>query len=173
MILLGLGANLQSKAGPPEKTFAAALADLSAAGVRIVARSRWYRTPPDPPSAQPWYLNGVVMAETALDPVALLDLLHRIEAKYGRVRGRPNAARPLDLDLLDYDGLVRKGPGAPILPHPRLDHRAFVLQPLADVAPGWRHPGNGRTVGEMLAAMPREALSTLIQDIDLEPKTGP
>ena len=106
MILIALGANLPSRAGSPRETCEAALAALEAAGVRIEARSRWYASPPDPPSDQPWYVNGVVKVATDLEPGPLLDRLHRIERDFGRgsrAETVRNAARPLDLDLIDYD----------------------------------------------------------------------
>ncbi|HEV2549716.1 MAG TPA: 2-amino-4-hydroxy-6-hydroxymethyldihydropteridine diphosphokinase [Stellaceae bacterium] len=153
MILLGLGANLPSDLGPPVATLAAALDALGAEGVRLVRRSAWYRSPPVPPSAQPWYVNGVVQVQTTLAPGDLLALLHRIEARFGRVRGEVNAARSLDLDLLDYEGRVSDAGDTPILPHPRLHERAFVLLPLRDVAPDWGHPRLGRTIADLVAAL--------------------
>ena len=153
MILLGLGANLPSPAGPPVATLEATLAALAAAGVTIVARSRWYRTAPVPVSDQPWFINGVARVETGLEPLALLRLLQQIELQFGRRRGVRNEARPLDLDILDYDGRIEDGSGL-ILPHPRMHERAFVLLPLAEVAPGWRHPTLGETVSALIAALP-------------------
>ncbi|MDA1132578.1 MAG: 2-amino-4-hydroxy-6-hydroxymethyldihydropteridine diphosphokinase [Proteobacteria bacterium] len=158
MILIGLGANLDSELhGPPARTLAAALDELDARGIRVSARSRWWTGPPDPPSAQPWYVNGVAAVATALSPEDLLAVLLAVEATLGRQRRTPNAARTADLDLLAYGRLVRPGGGIPPeLPHPRMHLRPFVLLPLAEVAPGWRHPGSGRTVEALAASLPPE-----------------
>jgi 2-amino-4-hydroxy-6-hydroxymethyldihydropteridine diphosphokinase len=162
MILLGLGANLPSAAGTPVATLAAALAALSEAGVTVERRSPWYRSAPVPAGDQPWYVNGIATVATPLDPAELLALLHRTEARFGRVRRMPNEARPLDLDLLDYDGIVRDA--APVLPHPRLHLRGFVLLPLRDVAPGWRHPVTGVDVVELIARLPPGQLAERLDD---------
>ena len=154
MILIGLGANLPSVLGPPQATLEAALAALEKGGVAILARSSWYRSAPVPASDQPWYVNGVASIATALDPVALLALLHQLEARMGRDRRRRNEARGVDLDILDYDGLKRTE--APVLPHPRMQARGFVLLPLRDVAPGWRHPVTGAGLAQLIAALPEE-----------------
>jgi len=156
MILIALGANLPTERGGPQATLAAALEALEAEGVGVLARSRWYRSAPMPVSDQPWYVNAVVSVATRLGPAELLQLLHRIEARFGRQRRARNEARPIDLDLLDFDGLVLEQDGL-ILPHPRLHERAFVLLPLAELAPGWRHPRLGKTVTELIAALPRDA----------------
>lgn len=154
-ILIGLGANLPSAAGPPATTLEAALERLASAGISTRRRSRWFVTRPVPVSDQPWFVNGVAAVETRLEPAALLAVLHEVEAAFGRVRGAPNAARTLDLDLLAYgDRVAAPAPGAgPILPHPRLHERAFVLLPLADVVPDWRHPATGRALAELIAAL--------------------
>jgi 2-amino-4-hydroxy-6-hydroxymethyldihydropteridine diphosphokinase len=152
MILVALGANLPSPIhGGPRETLEAALIGLGRAGLRVTARSSWYETAPVPASDQPWYVNGVAVVATSLDPVEVLETLHRIEAAFGRVRAALNAPRVLDLDLLAYDAIVRED--RPVLPHPRLHVRAFVLRPLADVAPGWRHPVSGADIPEMLASV--------------------
>ncbi|HYM32782.1 MAG TPA: 2-amino-4-hydroxy-6-hydroxymethyldihydropteridine diphosphokinase [Candidatus Cybelea sp.] len=160
MILIGLGGNLPSaKFGPPVATLAAALRRLPEVGVAVAARSRWYRSAPVPSSSQPWFVNAVVAVDTGLDPLTLLAALLQVETAFGRDRGtagEPWAARVLDLDLLDYDGRILNILGPPaglILPHPRLQDRAFVLRPLLDIAPGWRHPVSGLDAAALLAAI--------------------
>lgn len=154
MIFIGLGANLSSDAfGPPANACQAALDALAGRGVAVRGRSRWYRSRPVPPSDQPWYVNGVALVETAMGPAELLALLHRIEADFGRVRGARNDARIIDLDLLDYGGRLSDRADGPILPHPRLHQRAFVLIPLQELAPAWRHPRSGRAIGALIAAL--------------------
>lgn len=155
MILVGLGANLASPThGPPFRTCEAALTALADAGVFIECRSRWYESAPVPPSGQPWFVNGAARLSSAMGPAALLAVFHDIERRLGRVRGEANAARMIDLDLLAHGDRTSNGGDGPILPHPRLAQRAFVLVPLAEVAPGWRHPRTGLSVEEMLAALP-------------------
>jgi len=151
MILIALGANLPSSAGPPAETLNAALARLEQKRVKVLARSSLYGTPAWPDPAQPAFVNAVAAIETALQPVELLALLHGVETEFGRLRSVPNAPRPLDIDLLDYDGRVT-GDGL-TLPHPRMMERSFVLAPLAEVAPGWRHPVTGHGAGELLAGL--------------------
>ena len=155
LVLIGLGANLPSEHGEPPATLRAALARLAASGVEIVRRSRFWRSAPVPVSDQPWYVNAVAAVETALPSDRLLALLHEVEAEFGRVRSVVNAPRLIDLDLLAYGREIR-GDGAPILPHPRLRERAFVLKPLADIAPGWRHPVTGESLGAMTARLPAD-----------------
>ena len=143
MILIGLGANLpSSRFGPPRKTLEAALDELESQGVHVVMRSRWYSSAPVPATDQPRYLNAVAAVETELAPEALLDLLHTIERDFGRRRSVANTAREIDLDLLAYGDVIRAHL-PPILPHPRLAERAFVLRPLCDIDPAWRHPQLG------------------------------
>src|SRR3546814_15500484 len=102
-----------------------------------------------PESDQPWFVNGVASLRTDLSPWELLAVLHEVEAEHERVRSVPNASRTLDLDLLAYDDRVVDGAGGLMLPHPRLSERAFVLQPLAELAPDWRHPLSGLTAAEI------------------------
>src|SRR5262249_25247116 len=141
LILIGLGANLPSSVGIPRRTILQALDHLNHRGVHTVQCSRFWRTRPVPDDGSPWYSNAVAVVEPELGPAPLLDLMLATETVFGRVRdGARNAPRTLDLDLLAYGRRVMPGPEAPILPHPRLHERAFVLFPLRDIAPNWRHP---------------------------------
>jgi 2-amino-4-hydroxy-6-hydroxymethyldihydropteridine diphosphokinase len=154
-ILIGLGANLPSPVhGAPASTLEAALRRLEERGVNLLSRSHWWESAPIPVSDDPWYVNGVAEVATTLGPEALLALLHDVEAEFGRVRPYPNAPRVLDLDLLAYGNVRHEGPLPPLLPHPRLAERGFVLLPRAEIRPEWRHPVSGRSLPEMIAALP-------------------
>ncbi|HZD26986.1 MAG TPA: 2-amino-4-hydroxy-6-hydroxymethyldihydropteridine diphosphokinase [Alphaproteobacteria bacterium] len=158
MILIGLGANLPSpRHGPPRQTLEAALARLAALGAPVQRHSPWYRSAPVPASDQPWFVNGVAELDWPGTAEELLALLHRVEAEFGRVRLKRWEARVLDLDLLAFGDAVigwpPEGEGLTV-PHPRLHERLFVLCPLNDLAPGWRHPVFGRTAAELLASLP-------------------
>ena len=157
---VAVGGNLPGPGGGAvAQTFAEAAAWLGAVGIETAERSSLYVSPAWPPSDQPDYLNAVWRIETGRSDAsgsaaALMDLLHAAERRFGRQRegAAANAARPLDLDLIDYRGQVSAGP--PVLPHPRMDGRAFVLLPLAEIAPAWRHPASRRPVADLVAALP-------------------
>ncbi|MBM3560441.1 MAG: 2-amino-4-hydroxy-6-hydroxymethyldihydropteridine diphosphokinase [Alphaproteobacteria bacterium] len=155
MILLGFGSNLPFDGfATPRATLEAVLAALPACGIAVEAVSPWYASAPVPVSDQPWYVNVVARIDTGLSPEMALGRLQGVEAAFGRARGAPNAGRTVDLDLLAWGRLVRTADPPPLLPHPRLHRRAFVLEPLAALVPDWRHPQNGLTAAAMLAALP-------------------
>ncbi|MBM3504674.1 MAG: 2-amino-4-hydroxy-6-hydroxymethyldihydropteridine diphosphokinase [Alphaproteobacteria bacterium] len=155
MILVGLGANLPHPVfGTPRATLRAALDLLDASGLAVIRRSRFYRSSPVPPSDQPLFVNAVAVVRSELPPAALLERLHDIERMFGRVRRERWEARVIDLDLLDVAGVVTTAGEGVRLPHPRLAERAFVLVPMAEVAPTWRHPVTGRSIVELLTVVP-------------------
>ena len=157
-IFVGAGANLPHPTyGSPRETLEAALFELGRRQTRVLRHSPWYRTAPVPASDQPWYVNVVAEVATDLSADDLLATLHDIEDLFGRVRSVPNAPRLIDLDLLDYRGVIAPPtPGRAALPHPRMSCRAFVLRPLADLAPDWRHPVSGMPIQDLLEALPAD-----------------
>ncbi|MGZ9100236.1 MAG: 2-amino-4-hydroxy-6-hydroxymethyldihydropteridine diphosphokinase [Brevundimonas sp.] len=138
-VVVALGCNDRGAWTDCREALEAALARFRAEGIDVVARSSWWRSAAWPDPGDPPFLNGVVIVRTAHGPHALMAALGRIEEAFGRRRGVANAPRTLDLDLIahgrttgDLDGLI--------LPHPRAAERRFVMGPLAEIAPGWRHP---------------------------------
>jgi 2-amino-4-hydroxy-6-hydroxymethyldihydropteridine diphosphokinase len=136
---VGLGSNQ----GKPEEQIARALAELDELPhTRVVKRSSLYRTAPVGYADQPDFLNAVAQLETGLPAARLLGELHGIEARHGRERPFPNAPRTLDLDLLIFGDLQLATPALTV-PHPRMHQRAFVLEPLVEIAPEAAIPGLG------------------------------
>ena len=153
-ILMGIGANLSPDGyATPREGCESAIASLAGLGIDVVAVSPWYETAPVPVSDQPWFNNAVIAATTLMSAADVLAALHRVEARFGRMRTVRNAARVLDLDLLDYGGLTYDDDNIRI-PHPRLHERAFVLLPMRDVAPGYSHPVSGLGIDDLIAALP-------------------
>jgi 2-amino-4-hydroxy-6-hydroxymethyldihydropteridine diphosphokinase len=148
-VFLGLGSNL----GDREAALAGARSGLEARGVRIVSLSSLYLTEPVGGPPQDWFLNAVAEAATVLPPEEVLEACLEVEREHGRVRGPKDGPRTLDIDVLLYGDGRREGKGL-TLPHPRLAERRFVLVPLAEIAPGARHPVLGLTAAEMLARCP-------------------
>ena len=143
-VIVALGSNLKGPYGSCEALLEAALARLEADGLKVVARSSWWKSAAWPDAGGPDYRNGVAVVETGLSPHELLAALRHIERAFGRERGERNAARTLDLDLIAYGRDVAAGEALTI-PHPRAHQRRFVMGPLAEVLPGWRHPLSGET----------------------------
>jgi 2-amino-4-hydroxy-6-hydroxymethyldihydropteridine diphosphokinase len=158
-LVLGLGANIRGSWGNPRETLLRARRELEAAGMEVVRCSNFYLTQPVGLIRQPRYLNAVVVARANIAPTALLRLAKQIERRAGRRSAPPMSPRPLDIDIIDYGGRrigrpaeVRRR-GTLILPHPELQKRAFVLQPLSDAAPAWQHPRWALSAKALLAQL--------------------
>lgn len=138
-VIVALGCNDKGVWADCRKALEAALARFRAEGIDVIARSSWWRSAAWPDPGDPPFLNGVVIVRTEHDPHALMTALGRIEEAFGRVRDVANAPRTLDLDLIAY-GRTSGDLDGLILPHPRAADRLFVMGPLAEIAPAWRHP---------------------------------
>jgi 2-amino-4-hydroxy-6-hydroxymethyldihydropteridine diphosphokinase len=152
-VYLGLGGNL----GDRERTLRSAIEALNAPDLRVLRVSPVYETEPVDVREQPWFLNLVVEAETSLFPMQLLARAMKVERALGRRRVTPKGPRTIDIDILFYGNAVIDSPQLTV-PHPRAAERRFVLAPLADLAPGFRHPVLRRTMGELLDAAPEQVV---------------
>lgn len=149
-VVIALGSNLSGEYASSEALLEAALARFSAAGLHVRERSHWWRSAAWPDPAGPDYRNGVVLVETSLGPEDVLQALLAIEAAFGRHRGARNDARTLDLDLIAHGRTVLETDDL-TLPHPRAHLRGFVMGPLAEIAPDWRHPQLGESATTLAA----------------------
>ena len=173
-ILAGFGANCPGPWGSPPETIARAMRELEDAGVHVVAISPFYETAAIGRARQAPYVNAVALIDTDRPPDALLRLLKRIERRAGRRGGRPWGPRTLDIDIVDYKGLVRYWRGGRgdfaragarplVLPHPLAHQRPFVLRPLANIAPDWRHPALGETAEALLRRLPKHGQGAVLK----------
>lgn len=158
MIVVALGANLPGRFGSAQTALDHAKREMTARGIEIIKSSRIFKTAPVPVSDQPWYSNAVVSVRTALSPQDLIAVLQSIEHDMGRVREARNAPRVIDLDLIAYDDAVIGEPGLTV-PHPRMHGRAFVLQPLRDIAPDWVHPKLNEGLAALIAKLPPDQVA--------------
>lgn len=169
--IIAFGSNLSNQFGVSAEIVKAAIERMSSAGLVVQQTSRFFRSPAFPADSGPDFVNGVVLCKTQLLPKDVIAALHRIEAELGRTRNARWEARVLDLDLIDYAGVVLPGadihsewrelaledqlkqvPDQLILPHPRVQDRPFVLIPMTDVVPNWVHPVTGHGLRDLLAA---------------------
>jgi 2-amino-4-hydroxy-6-hydroxymethyldihydropteridine diphosphokinase len=153
---LGLGSNL----GDREANLREAVTRLESEDVRVTRRSSLYETAPQEMRDQAWFLNAVVEIETSLFPLQLLRHVRKIEQDMGRRRVVPKGPRNIDIDILFYGRAVVHTSGLEV-PHPRIGQRRFVLEPLAELAPDFRHPLTGKTAHEMLIALDPQGVKRL------------
>lgn len=180
--IIALGANLHSSTATPMETLSLSLKLFKDESVNVTAVSDWYQTPAFPIGSGPDYVNAAASLETILTAEQLLLELARIEAELGRVRKDRWGARVCDLDLISYgesvlpnvetfkkwhslplEAQMRETPESLILPHPRLQDRAFVLIPMRDVAPDWVHPVTGETLNELIDVLPAKDVSDIVK----------
>lgn len=179
LAMVALGANLPAGDRAPAETLETALDRLTRQpGLTVAARSRWYRTSAVPQGSGPDFVNGAALFKTPLTPRQILDRLHEVERGLGRTRVTRWEPRICDLDLiavgtailpdrptvnawmqLSPEAAMKASPNGLVLPHPRMHERAFVLVPLADIAPDWRHPVLGLSVAELVARLPEGDLA--------------
>jgi 2-amino-4-hydroxy-6-hydroxymethyldihydropteridine diphosphokinase len=150
-IVVALGSSLAGVYGTRQALLDAAKDAFPAFGMRVRKSSRWWVSKAWPDPDQPGFFNGVVLVETDLDPPALMEALKAIERQFGRERSLANAPRTLDLDLIAYGRRIIDAPGLQV-PHPRAHERLFVVGPLAEIAPAWRHPVSGQTAADLARA---------------------
>ena len=153
MIYIGIGSNLSSKFGNKYKNIELAVSFLKENGVNLIKKSSFYETYSQPNLSDPKFLNIVISISTNLKPVELMIMLISIEKKLGRIRNIKNSPRTCDLDILDYEGLVKEFEFEDhklSLPHKRLFERNFVLHPLKEISPNWSHPVSKKTVSDLI-----------------------
>lgn len=176
-VLIAFGANKTGPWGTPAQTIERAIYEMNEMGVTTLARSKLYTTSPLGTGFQDQYVNGAIAVKTFLPPLALLRVLKRLERKSGRRGGRPWGPRTLDLDVIEYKGLVLNWdrvskrakpcrPGGLVLPHAQIQERPFVLVPLMDIAPTWRHPVFHKTARQLMQIAGNAGQGRILTDLN-------
>ena len=160
MIIIGIGSNLKSDIYSSRLKACQQSVELIKKKINVVCQSSWYETAPIPHSSQSNFVNGVISVKTESSSLDLLKLLLNIETKMGRTRGVENAARIIDLDLIAYNNEIIETTSL-TLPHPRFCERAFVVQPIKEIAPDWVHPVLGLTMVELLTRLSDQKIKRL------------
>ena len=153
MIIIGMGANIPGQYGSPENTLKQCLSFLDKRDdMSVKSVSSLWLSAPVPLADQPWYSNAVCEIKTELSPLELLLVLKTIEKDFGRADSERNAPRVLDLDIIAYYDVVLND--GPVLPHPRMHQRAFVLLPMREIAPDWVHPALNKSLDDLIKDLP-------------------
>ena len=149
-LIIAVGGNISNVEGEhPTKLCDIAIDVLKGFKIFVNRQSNWYISDPLPISSQPKYFNKVITAKSSLNELEILNILHSIEKKFGRIRKKVNEPRMIDLDLIDCFGLILNKKNI-ILPHPRAHLRRFVMEPLLEINPNWHHPIYNIKVSEIL-----------------------
>ena len=166
MIFLGLGSNLSSKFGDRFTNINLAISFLEGYGIKVIKKSSFYETPSYPNEKNPKFINIVIMVETTLPPVDLLSVLIFIEEKLDRKRGKKNDPRTCDIDIIDYNGQILNLKYNNLdltVPHKELTKRNFILFPLQEISPKWKHPKTKDIIDDLLQGLNEEDKNSILK----------
>jgi 2-amino-4-hydroxy-6-hydroxymethyldihydropteridine diphosphokinase len=166
MIFLGLGSNLPSKYGDRFANINLAISCLDGYGIKVIKKSSFYETPSYPNNENPKFINAIILVETTLPPVDLMSVLIFIEKKLERKRGKKNDPRTCDIDIIDYNSEIlnlRYNNLELTVPHKELTSRNFILFPLQEISPTWKHPKTKEIVSVLLQKLSEEDKNSILK----------
>ena len=166
MIFLGLGSNLSSKFGDRFTNINLAISFLEGYGIKVIKKSNFYETPSYPNKENPKFINAVILVETTLPPVDLMSVLLFIEQKLGRKRDKKNDPRTCDIDIIDYNSQIlnlKFNNSELTLPHNELTKRNFVLFPLQEISPNWKHPKTKEFISDLLQKLSEDDKNSILK----------
>ena len=166
MIFLGLGSNLSSKYGDRFANINLAISCLDGYGIKVIKKSSFYETPSYPNNENPKFINAIILVETTLPPVDLMSVLIFIEKKLERKRGKKNDPRTCDIDIIDYNSEIlnlRYNNLELTVPHKELTSRNFILFPLQEISPTWKHPKTKEIVSVLLQKLSEEDKNSILK----------
>ncbi len=166
MIFLGLGSNLSSKYGDKFSNINLAISFLEAYGIKLIKKSSFYKTPSYPDRENPKFINVVILVKTNLPPIDLMSVLVFIEEKLERKRVKKNDPRTCDIDIIDYNNQIFNLKFNNLdftLPHKELTSRNFVLFPLQEISPMWKHPKSKETIDNLIQKLSEEDKNSILK----------
>ena len=166
MIFLGLGSNLSSKYGDKFANIDLAISFLEAYGIKLIKKSSFYKTPSYPDRENPKFINVVILVKTNLPPIDLMSVLVFIEEKLERKRVKKNDPRTCDIDIIDYNNQIFNLKFNNLdftLPHKELTSRNFVLFPLQEISPMWKHPKTKETINNLIQKLDEEEKNSILK----------